>query len=534
MMATYDLVIRGADLIDGTGTHARRADLAVVGDRIAEIGRIAVSSGHRVIEATGLTLSPGFVDIHSHSDYHLLLQPTADSAVRQGVTLEIGGNCGYAAAPIWGPWLEERTAVYRDLYSLDHTWRGVRDYFARLETAGISENFGLLIGHNTLRGSAMGGVNRTPSTEELEAMIQGAQQGMADGALGLSVGLVYAPACFSRPDELAMIAAAVREAGGVLTCHMRSEGDGLLEAIEEIIGVAEGAKIPLQISHLKTSGERNWSKLPMAFQLIEDAQARGLDISCDRYPYTASNTGLQAVLPDWALEGGQLERVERLRNSAARGRIAQELMAHYPPDYWSQLMISEVTRQEHRRYEGLRISEAATLAETNPIDFVIELLLAERMQVDAILFTMCEHNLNAILQKPYAMIGSDSGCRSHEGPLSHGRPHPRTFGTFPRVLGHYVRERRVLELPTAIRKMTLDPCRKLGLSDRGYLRPGCVADLVLFDSAIVADRATYEAPIQYPIGIHYVFVNGVSVVETGEHTGARPGRVVRRNCPESH
>lgn len=365
-------------------------------------------------------------------------------------------------------------------------------------------------------------------------MIQGAQQGMADGALGLSVGLVYAPACFSRPDELAMIAAAVREAGGVLTCHMRSEGDGLLEAIEEIIGVAEGAKIPLQISHLKTSGERNWSKLPMAFQLIEDAQARGLDISCDRYPYTASNTGLQAVLPDWALEGGQLERVERLRNSAARGRIAQELMAHYPPDYWSQLMISEVTRQEHRRYEGLRISEAATLAETNPIDFVIELLLAERMQVDAILFTMCEHNLNAILQKPYAMIGSDSGCRSHEGPLSHGRPHPRTFGTFPRVLGHYVRERRVLELPTAIRKMTLDPCRKLGLSDRGYLRPGCVADLVLFDSAIVADRATYEAPIQYPIGIHYVFVNGVSVVETGEHTGARPGRVVRRNCPESH
>ncbi|HWQ69366.1 MAG TPA: D-aminoacylase [Patescibacteria group bacterium] len=534
MMATYDLVIRDADLIDGTGTPARRADLAVADDRIAEIGRIAPSMGYRVIEAAGLTLSPGFVDIHSHSDYHLLLQPTADSAIRQGVTVEIGGNCGYSAAPIWGPWLEERTATYRDLYDLDHNWHSVADYFKRLEATKISENFGLLIGHNTLRGSAMGGANRPPSSQELKAMVEGARQGMAEGALGLSTGLVYAPACFSKPEEVAAIAAAVREAGGVLTCHMRSEGDRLLEAIEEIIGVAELAKIPLQISHLKTSGERNWPKLAVAFRLIEDAQARGLDISCDRYPYTASNTGLQAVLPDWVLEGGQRERVERLRNAAARARIVQELTAHYPRDYWSRLMISEVTRREHRRYEGLRISEAAQRVEKEPIDFVIELLLAEQMQVDAIFFTMCENNLNAILQKPYAMIGSDSGCRSHEGPLSQGRPHPRTFGTFPRVLSHFVRERQVLDLPTAVRKMTWDPCRKLGLLDRGRLQPGCMADLVLFDATIVSDRATYEVPIQYPVGIHHVFVNGVPVVEAGEHTGARPGRVVRSSGLRRH
>ncbi|MBI2882604.1 MAG: D-aminoacylase [Candidatus Methylomirabilis oxyfera] len=527
MMATYDLIIRDADLIDGTGTPARRADLAVIGDRIAEIGRIAPSAAHRVIEATGLTLSPGFVDIHSHSDYHLLLQPTADSAVRQGVTLEIGGNCGYAAAPIWGPWLEERATIYCNLYGLDHDWRGVAEYFTRLEAAGISENFGLLIGHNTLRGSAMGGANRPPSEAELEAMIDAARQGMTEGALGVSTGLVYAPACFSTPEELEAIAAAVRECGGILTCHMRSEGDGLLEAIDEIIGVAEQANIPLQISHLKTSGERNWPKLHEAICRIEDAQARGVHISCDRYPYTASNTGLQAVLPDWALEGGQQERVERLRNPAARARMAQELTQHYPPDYWSRLMISEVTRQEHRRYEGLRVDGAATLAETGPVDFVLDLLLAERMQIDAIFFTMCDENLEAILAEPYTMIGSDSGCRSHEGPLSHGRPHPRTFGTFPRVLGHFVRETRLLDLPLAIRKMTWDPCRKLGLSDRGRLKPGCMADLVLFDPSTVSDRATYEAPIQYPVGIHHVFVNGVPVVEAGEHTGARPGRVVR-------
>jgi N-acyl-D-amino-acid deacylase len=526
----YDLVIRGADLIDGTGSQVRRADIAVTGDRIVEIGRIDRSRGHRVAEAPGLALTPGFVDIHSHSDYHLFLQPTADSAVRQGVTLEIGGNCGYAAAPIWGPWLEDRAATYRDLYGLDHPWQGVADYLNRLETSGISENFGLLMGHNTLRGSAMGGANRSPSPAELEAMIAGARRGMAEGALGLSTGLVYPPACFSTSDELAAIATEVRRQGGILTCHMRSEGDGLLEAIQEIIGVASMAAIPLQISHLKTSGQRNWPKLRDALRLIEDARSHDLDVSCDRYPYIASNTGLQAVLPTWALEGGPLERVERLRDSAARARIVQELAAHHPTDYWSRLMISEVTREEHRRYEGSRVGEAATLAAKPPIDFVLDLLIAERMQVDAIFFTMCEENLEAILAKPYAMIGSDSGCRGHQGPLSRGRPHPRTFGTFPRVLGHYVRERRLFDLPTAIKKMTWDPCRKLGLADRGRLAPGCVADLVLFDPATVSDRATYEAPITYPAGIHHVFVNGVAVVEGGEHTGARPGRAVRGTC----
>lgn len=527
-MATYDLIIHDANLIDGISeTHARRADLAVSGDRIVEIGQIASSLGHRVIEAAGLTLSPGFVDIHSHSDYHLLLQPTADSAVQQGVTLEIGGNCGYAAAPVWGPWLEERTATYRDLYGLDHHWQSVASYFRQLEAAGISENFGLLMGHNTLRGSAMGGVNRPPSSAELEVMLRGARQGMAEGALGLSTGLVYAPACFSSPEELIAIASVVREAGGILTCHMRSEGDGLLEAIEEIIGVAAQAKIPLQISHLKTSGAHNWQKLHEVLCRIGAARMRGLDVSCDRYPYTASNTGLQAVLPNWALEGGQRERVERLRNPAVRARITHELTMRHPPDYWSRLMISEVTQQEHRRYEGLRVVEAAKLTEQVPVDFILDLLLTEQMRIDAIFFTMCDENLEAILAQPYAMIGSDSGCRSHKGPLSHGRPHPRTFGTFPRVLGYFVRERRTFDLPTAIRKMTWLPCRKLGLSDRGCLRPGAVADLVLFDAGSVSDRATYEAPIQYPIGIHYVFVNGVPVVEIGEHTGARPGRVVR-------
>jgi N-acyl-D-amino-acid deacylase len=424
--------------------------------------------------------------------------------------------------------LEERAATYRDHYGLDHEWRSVAEYLDRLEAIGISENFGLLMGHNTLRGSAMGGANRAPTADELDIMVAAARRGMAEGALGLSTGLVYPPACFSRSDELVAIANAVREAGGVLACHMRSEGDGLLEAIEEIIAVAERAKIALQISHLKTSGERNWPKLPEAFRLIDAARSRGLDVSCDRYPYTAANTGLQAVLPRWALEGGRQERVERLRDPAARARVAAELAAQYAPDYWSRLMISEVALEEHQRYEGLRVSDAAARDEKSPIDFVIDLLIAEQMQVDGIYFTMCEDNLREILTRPYAMIGSDSGCRSHEGPLSHGRPHPRTFGTFARVLGHYARDARLLDLPTAVRKMTSDPCRKLGLMDRGRLQVGCAADLVLFDAAVVCDRATYDAPIQYPAGIRYVFVAGIVTVEEGEHTGARAGRAVRR------
>jgi N-acyl-D-amino-acid deacylase len=527
-MTAYDLVITGAELIDGTGAAGRRADLAVAGDRIAEIGRIDSARARRRIRADGLALAPGFVDIHSHSDYHLLLQPTADSAVRQGVTLEIGGNCGYAAAPIWGPWLAERAAVYRDAYGLDHDWRGVAEYFQRLEAIGISENFGLLIGHNTLRGSVMGGADRPPSSGELEAMVTAARRGMAEGALGLSTGLIYAPACFSRPEELVALAGAVRQEGGVLACHMRSEGDELIEAIGEIIAVAETAALPLQISHLKTSGEPNWPKLPEAFRMIEAARARGLDVTCDRYPYTASNTGLQAVLPTWALEGSRQERVERLRRAGTRGRASDDLAAHYPARYWSGVMISEVSHDSHRRYEGLRVAEAADLAGQPVIDFVLDLLIDTRMQVDAIFFTMCEENLDAILAKPYSMVGSDSGCRAHEGPLSRGRPHPRTFGTFPRVLGRLVRDRRLFDLSTAVKKMTWEPCRKLGLSDRGRLQAGCVADLVVFDPATITDRATFDAPIQYPVGIHHVFVNGVAVIEAGDHTGARPGRPLRR------
>lgn len=525
----YDIVIKDAEVFDGTGAPGFPADLGIAGDRVAAVGRIADPGRARVIDGRGLAAAPGFVDIHSHSDYHLLLNPRSDSSVRQGVTTEIGGNCGYAAAPIWGPWLADRAQSYKAVYDLPLDWRHVGEYFARLTRVGISVNYGHLIGHNTLRGSAMGGADRAPKAEELAAMVEGVRRGMADGALGVSTGLVYSPACFARTDEVVALCATARESGGIFATHMRSEGDGLLEAIAEVIEVAERARIPLQISHLKTSGPRNWEKLDRAIALIDGARARGLDVTCDRYPYTAANTGLQAMLPRWGIEGDKAAQRARLKDPEARRRLTEEVLAQHPePDYFDRVMISDVTQAWNRSYTGLRVGQAAAKAGKPPMEFVLDLLWDESNMVDAIYFSMSEDNLRTILRKPYVMIGSDSGCRAHYGPLSKGTPHPRTFGTFARVLGHYARDERLFDLPTAIRRMTWDPGRRLGLTARGRLRPGAFADIVLFDPGRVADRATYEAPIAYPDGVPWVLVNGQVVVESGEHTGARPGRPLLR------
>ena len=524
-----DFLIRSAQVFDGGGGPPVEADIAIQGERIAAVGAEATAlSPRRILDGRGLAAAPGFVDIHGHSDYHLLLTPTAESAVLQGVTCEVGGNCGYAAAPIWGPWREDRAESYREIYGLDHDWQEVGEYFRRLLQSGISINFGLLVGHNTLRGSAMGGNDRAPTSDEMAAMVAALVRGMEAGALGLSTGLIYAPACFASATELSTLAAAAGRKGGILTAHMRSEGDGLLEAIAEVIGAAETARAPLQISHLKTYGERNWGKLTQVFDLIESAQRRGVDVTADRYPYTAANTGLQAALPSWAIEGSKAEQTERLRDTAVRVRIRKEIGEGSKAPDWSRVMISEVTREEHRRFQGLRVDAAARLAGKDTLEFVLDLLYDEKIQVDAIYHVMNEANLRTILRKPYVMIGSDSGCRAHHGPLSTGRPHPRTFGSFARVLGHYARDERLFDLSIAIRKMTSDPCRRVGLTDRGWLRPGYKADVVLFDPGRVRDRATYDDPIRYPEGIHTVLVNGTVTVEAGQHTGARAGQVVRR------
>lgn len=524
-----DLLITNAVILDGTGGPGREGSVAVSGDRIRAVGGVELTTAKRVIDARGLAVSPGFVDIHGHSDYYLLIDPRAASKVRQGVTTEVGGNCGYSPAPIAGEALEERRESYRTLHGLDANWTTLRDYYGRIEAQGLAMNFATLVGHNTVRASAMGWANRPATSEEIATMAEMVRAGMADGALGLSTGLVYSPACFAPPDELQALAAAAAGKGGILTVHMRSESAAVVEAVTEAINASRAAQIPLQISHLKTAGKANWAKLDAVFNLIEAAQTEGLDVTCDRYPYIASHTSLDSVLPNWVMEGGPKRAVVRLQDAKVRRKIREEFAAQKrTASDWDRVMIAICHRPEHKPLEGLTLLKASQQAGTELYSLLFNLLVSEAFKVEALFFSMDEGNLRRILAKPYCMIGSDAGARATDGPLGGGHPHPRGFGTYPRVLGHYVREERVLDLPVAIKKMTLDPCRKFGLADRGVIREGAFADLVLFDPDRIADNATYDEPVTYPTGIKAVIVNGLIVVDHGEAMDARPGRVLRR------
>ncbi len=524
-----DFVIRNVRIVDGSGGPSFVGDVGIEGDRFAFVGRHCPDPGKGEIDGTGLAAAPGFVDVHSHSDYYLLIGPQAEGKVLQGVTTEIGGNCGYSAAPIFGRIREERAETYRGLFGLSLPWEGVEGYYRCLSDAGMSVNFGLLAGHNTIRSSVMYGSDRGPSTEELRTMVSVLDRAMAEGALGLSTGLIYPPACFAETAELAALCKAVAEKGGIFTVHMRSEGNRLLEAIDEVIAAAEQSGVPLQISHLKTSGRKNWGKLDGAFDRIESARRRGVDVACDRYPYTASNTGLSAVLPDWAFEGGVERLLERLADGKERMRMAEEILREHPEtDYFSNIMICAVTRPESERFVARRVGECAEAEGKAPIDFIADLLIAERNMVDAIYFTMSPDNLRRILKKPYVMIGSDSGAKAYDGPLGEGNPHPRAYGSYPRVLQQFVREEGLLTLEEAVRKMTSQPLERVGVYGHGRIRERFAADLVLFDPERVADPATYEDPKQPPLGIRSVWVNGTIVVEEGRHTGARPGKILQK------
>ncbi|MFH1164977.1 MAG: D-aminoacylase [Pseudomonadota bacterium] len=522
-----DLIIKDATVIDGSGAPGFQADLGLKGDCIEIVGQLRDVPSTAVIQAGGKVVCPGFIDIHSHSDYHLLINPQSESKIRQGVTTEVGGNFGYAAAPIGNQALKERQDHYKENFDLELDWKTLPEYGRRLEKAKISVNYAPLIGHNTIRATVMGMENRPPTPRELTQMEALTEEAMQDGAFGISSGLFYPPACYARAPELIALCKVAARYGGFLSCHIRSEGPRLLEALDEIILVAREARIPLQISHLKTAEGANWHKLSNAFEIIEKAQAQGVPITADRYPYLASNAGLQALLPDWALAGGKEAQLRRLRDQSTRRRIQREILENHPEEeYWEKIFISEAASEENQRWVGFTVAEAAARQTRSPLEFVFDLLLRESMKVEAIYFIMNEQNLLEILSNPYVMIGSDSACRAHYGPLSKGKPHPRAFGTFPRVLGHYVNKESVLNLEEAVYKMTGAPAHLLGLMDRGLIREGFKADIVIFDPRKINDTATYQNPASYPEGIDCVIVNGVITIENGSHAGIGNGRVL--------
>lgn len=508
----FDLVIHGGLVVDGNGTPARRADVGVKDGRIAFLGTIDRERARRAIDAIGLIVAPGFVDMHSHSDRSIIECPTADSRVLQGYTCEITGNCGGSAAP-----------TARDAR---RQFPRVRDFLRAVEEARPSIHQALLVGHGTLRDNRIGSVDRELTSAELADVERELEQALDDGAFGLSSGLEYVPGIFTPPLELERLAKIVARRGRMYASHMRSEDARLVEAVDEALSLARSSGARVQISHLKSCGRANWQKVDTVIARIEAAVRDGLDVKADVYPYTAYSTTLTILLEHWAREGEKEDLMKRLGDPAARARMRTEVLAHVAnePGGFDLIAIASELKGSAQGSSGKSVADIAALWGIEPVDAYLRLLEEERGSISYVGHAMQESDVARILAHPLTMIGSDGSVQKLDPESS--VPHPRSFGTAPRVLGRFVRELGALDLPTAVKKLAAMPAERAKLAERGRIEPRFHADLVVFDAATIADRATFENPRQAPVGIEHVIVSGESVVEHGRHTHARPGRVL--------
>jgi len=521
-----DLIVEGARIFDGVSPVPIATDLAVVGERIALIGDLGQRESVRRVQGGGLTLAPGFIDVHSHSDELWLVEPLCRSKIMQGVTTEIGGNCGSSVAPLLLDALE-RKRTDAAAYGLDVEWTDLEGFFAQVESAGIALNVATLVGLGTTRRCVRGDREGRLASEELVAQTALVESSVEQGALGVSSGLIYTPSRYADSAELTACAQAARRAGaGRYVSHLRSEGDRLLEAVDEALAVGRAAEVAVQLSHHKAAGKRNWGKVHRSLEAIERARREGLAVATDVYPYVASWTGLDTILPDDVALGGRAATLTRLQDPANAALLAVRLELERGGS-WHDILVSEVHSERNADLCGLRIDEIARRWRMHPARAAIELLLQEQLEVEAIFFSMSEEDVATVLSAGFACVGSDASARAISGITAKGSPHPRTFGCFPRVFGRFVRQRRTLDVGEAIRRMTALPAELFGLRDRGRIAQGAYADLVLFDAERIVDTATYERPFSYPEGIAGVWVNGTAVVRDGAATGARPGRVLR-------
>ncbi len=510
----FDLVVTGGLLVDGTGAPPRVADVAIQDGRIAAIGRVDPEQAAQRIDARGLAVAPGFVDIHSHSDRSILEIPTADSRVLQGYTCEITGNCGGSAAP--------------SLRGAKRAFAGVAEYLKALEEARPSIHQALLVGHGTLRERLVGEVDRPLSPSEMSKLERDVDAALADGAVGLSSGLEYVPGIYTPPEELRALARITARRGRLYASHMRSEDRFLLEAVDEILELARASNSRVQVSHLKACGTKNWPKIGAALARIEAAAAAGFDVAADMYPYTAYSTGLSILLEKWAREGGTDAMLARLADPAQRARIRSELLEHVDnePGGFDRIAIASELGGANRAFTGLTITEIGARTSREPVDAFLKLLEDERGSVSYVGHAMQESDVAKVLAHPLVCVGSD-GYVQAAGVDSTSKPHPRSFGTAARVLGRYCRELGVFDLATAVKKLSAMPAERAGLVERGRVLPGFHADLVVFDPERVADRATFAEPWLVPVGIDHVIVAGRAVVRAGAITGERPGSVLR-------
>ncbi len=533
-----DLVFVGGEVIDGTGRPGIRADLGVRDGRIAAIGDLSGAECRERVDARGKVVCPGFIDMHTHSDLTLLVNPRAESMVRQGVTTLVVGNCGMGVAPVRpelrGPLRQAFAFLTGDV---EWTWESFASYLDCLAAARPSVNVGALVSHGAVRAHVMGFDEREALPEERSAIAAEIRQAMAEGALGVSTGLIYNPSMFADTEELVAVSRAAAEGNGVYTTHMRHEGVQLMEAVEEALEVARRSGARTEICHLKASGKAAWGRAAEAAERIRQAREEGNDIAFDLYPYTAGSTMLSTLLPQWALRGTTDEIVARLRDPAAIARLLHELRhggSGYhsglgaPPYEWERVLITSVGSEMNRGFEGKEMPEVARMMGATPEEAFLRLLVDDHLQVNMVIHSQCEEDMRGLLKHPLALVITDGLAFAPYGPLGRGRPHPRSYGTFRRFLGRYVRDEGLHSLEEGIRRVTSGPAARMGITDRGILREGLAADIVVFDPAAIRDTATYTEPHQYPEGIDLVVVNGEIVVRDGEHTGAGPGQVLRK------
>jgi len=525
----FDVIIKGGNIIDGTGKPSFWADVGIVGDRIRQIGNLNGSPAKKTIDAEGLVVCPGFVDIHSHADVVLLREPLNKPKVMQGVTTEVIGNCGFSLAPV----NKERKKMLREYVVpiLGETgspwnWSSMSEYLHQLTENNVGVNVASYVGHQALRIAVMGFDNRGPTEEEVERMKNLLTQSLQEGAIGFSTGLIYSPGSYADTDELIQLCEVVVKEGGIYTTHIRNESDEIVESVKEALDIGKRTGVPIHISHLKICGKKNWNKIDTVLNLILQAKREGLDVTCDIYPYLAGSTMLTALLPPWALEGGVEVLTKRLGRNEVRQKIKKDFTCGIKgwdnivrSAGWENIFISWVHSEQNKDLEGKNLCEVAEFRGKEPAKALFDLLIEEKGRATMVVFQQSEENMRRIMQQPITMFGTD-------GIYLGEKPHPRLYGTFPRILGKYVREERLLSLEEAIYKMTYLPSQRLGFADRGAVKEKYFADIVILNPDKIKDRATYKNPEQYPEGIEYVLISGKVVVEKGKHTGSLPGKVL--------
>lgn len=534
-MDSPDLVFENATIVDGTGKPSWKGEVAVRRDRVvaaAEKLSDNFKNGAERVNAAGRVLAPGFVDVHAHGELEPLADTSAAGKVVEGVTTEISGNCGLTPFPLMGALRGRFEKEACDEYGWKPSrldWSSASEYFDKLEGAGCSINRGFLAGHGSLRAAVNGYGNNPLGEDGRRLMRHLLEDSLNAGCFGLSTGLAYPPGCYASHEEIADLAGICARKGALYTSHMRSESDELETSIAETLRVCRETGARTQISHLKTALQRNWKKIEFLDKTLHQARRDGLDFHADRYPYTASSTGLDSILPNWAYVGGNTEELKRLNDSSISATLEAEVAAKNPEaDFWARIQVAAVTHEALRiEISGRNMAEIATMWNVRPFEAFRRIAIEDELRTTAIFSSMCEDNLERILSWEFVMVASDATARNISGPTRVAAPHPRTFGTFPRMLARYVRERKLLSLEEAIRRMTALPAETFHIADRGTIRPGAYADLVLFDAQTIRDEATFSDANRFPTGIDRVYVNGVLAVKDGTVLDARAGRVLR-------